>query len=191
MKGTVPGRMMLEKIFSLEAEKLRATRMKRASLVLTPDWVLMRIGMTAPRKTTTTFDQMPMPNQMMMSGNSVTRGTALSVSTNGLIILQTLGQTDRQSERDRQRQRRAVAQDEFACADLNVVPEIAIVAQLPARLRDLRGEGDEQRIDETATAERLPNQQHGNERAAAERPKHDTIDGIIDWLAGPAQHIPS
>src|SRR5262252_11138406 len=86
MKGTVPGRMMLEKIFTLEAEKLRATRMKRASLVLTPDWVLMRIGMTAPRKTTTTFDQMPMPNQMMMRGNSVTRGTALSVSTNGLLI---------------------------------------------------------------------------------------------------------
>jgi len=83
--------------------------------------------------------------------------------------LQTLGQTDRQSERDRQRQRRAVAQDEFACADLNVVPEIAIVAQLPARLRDLRGEGDEQRIDETATSERLPNQQYGNERAAADR----------------------
>ena len=64
-------------------EKLRATRMKRASFVFTPDWVLMRIGMTAPRKTTMTFDQMPMPNQMMMSGSSVTRGTALSVSTNG------------------------------------------------------------------------------------------------------------
>ena len=29
------------------------------------------------------------------------------------------------------------------------------------------------------------------ERAVAERPKHDTVDGIIDWLAGPAQHIPS
>src|SRR6516165_418268 len=29
------------------------------------------------------------------------------------------------------------------------------------------------------------------ERAIAERPKHDTMDGIIDWLAGPAQHIPS
>ena len=57
--------------------------MKRASLVFTPDWVLMRIGMTAPRKTTTTFDQMPMPNQMMISGNRVTRGTALSVSTKG------------------------------------------------------------------------------------------------------------
>ena len=84
MNGTVPGRMMLEKILSCEAEKLRATRMKRASLVFTPDWVLIRIGMTAPRKTTTTLDQMPMPNQMMMSGNSVTRGTALSVSTNGL-----------------------------------------------------------------------------------------------------------
>ena len=75
---------MLEKILSREAEKLRATRMKRASLVFTPDWVLIRIGMTAPRKTTTTLDQMPMPNQMMISGNSVTRGTALSVSTNGL-----------------------------------------------------------------------------------------------------------
>ena len=43
----------------------------------------MTIGMTAPRNTTTTFDQMPMPNQMMMSGSSVTRGTALSVSMNG------------------------------------------------------------------------------------------------------------
>src|SRR5215468_10219872 len=85
-EGTVPGRMMLEKIFTLEAEKLRATRMKRASLVLTPDWVLMRIGMTAPRKTTTTLDQMPMPHQMMMRGKSVTRGTALSVSTNGPIM---------------------------------------------------------------------------------------------------------
>src|SRR5262249_56161335 len=86
VEGAVAGRMMLEKIFILEAEKLRATWMKRASLVLTPDWVLMRIGMTAPMKTTTTLDQMPMPNQMMRSGNSVTRGTALSVSTNGLII---------------------------------------------------------------------------------------------------------
>src|SRR5439155_1370447 len=47
MKGTVPGRMMLEKIFTLEAEKLRATRMKRASLVLTPDWVLLRIAEAA------------------------------------------------------------------------------------------------------------------------------------------------
>ena len=29
------------------------------------------------------------------------------------------------------------------------------------------------------------------ERAPAERPKHDTLDAIMDWLAGPAQHIPS
>ena len=29
------------------------------------------------------------------------------------------------------------------------------------------------------------------ERPPAERPKHDTIEAIIDWLAGPAQHIPS
>jgi adenylate cyclase len=29
------------------------------------------------------------------------------------------------------------------------------------------------------------------ERPVAERPKHGTVDGIIDWLAGPAQHIPS
>ena len=29
------------------------------------------------------------------------------------------------------------------------------------------------------------------ERAIAERPKQDTVDGIIEWLAGPAQHIPS
>ena len=77
--------MMLEKILNLEAEKLRATRMKRASLAFTPDWALMRTGITAPRNTTTTFDQIPMPHQMMMSGNSVTRGTALSVSTNGPI----------------------------------------------------------------------------------------------------------
>jgi len=28
------------------------------------------------------------------------------------------------------------------------------------------------------------------ERPPAERPKHDTIEAIIDWLAGPAQHIP-
>src|SRR6202030_4590362 len=53
--------------------------------------------------------------------------------------------------------------------DLNVVPEIAIVAQLPACLGDLRGEGDEQRIDEATAPERLPNQQNGNERAAADR----------------------
>ena len=76
MNGTVPGRMMLTSIFSSDAPKLRATFRNRASLVFTPDWVLMMIGMTAPRKTTTTFDQMPMPNQMMMSGNNVTRGTA-------------------------------------------------------------------------------------------------------------------
>ena len=29
------------------------------------------------------------------------------------------------------------------------------------------------------------------ERAPAERPKHDTIDAIIDWLGGPAGQIPS
>ena len=29
------------------------------------------------------------------------------------------------------------------------------------------------------------------ERPPAERPKHDTIEAIIDWLAGPAQQIPS
>jgi adenylate cyclase len=29
------------------------------------------------------------------------------------------------------------------------------------------------------------------ERSIAERPKQDTIDAIIEWLAGPAQHIPS
>src|SRR6516164_7072595 len=29
------------------------------------------------------------------------------------------------------------------------------------------------------------------ERPVGERPKHDTVDGIIEWLAGPAQHIPS
>src|SRR5215470_5306594 len=29
------------------------------------------------------------------------------------------------------------------------------------------------------------------ERPAGERPKHETVDGIIEWLAGPAQHIPS
>jgi hypothetical protein len=28
------------------------------------------------------------------------------------------------------------------------------------------------------------------ERPPAERPKHDTIEGIMDWLAGPAQHNP-
>src|SRR6266404_3639946 len=85
-EGHGAGQDDARKIFTLEAEKLRATRMKRASLVLTPDWVLMRIGMTAPRKTTRTLDQMPMPHQMMMSGRSVTRGTALSVSTKGPIM---------------------------------------------------------------------------------------------------------
>jgi adenylate cyclase len=29
------------------------------------------------------------------------------------------------------------------------------------------------------------------ERPVTERPKHDTVEGIIEWLAGPAQHIPS
>ena len=29
------------------------------------------------------------------------------------------------------------------------------------------------------------------ERPPAERPKHDTIEAILDWLAGPAQQIPS
>src|SRR5262245_15766332 len=40
--------------------------------------------------------------------------------------------------------------------------------QLPACLCDLRGGGDEQRIDEAAAPERLPKQQHGDERAAAD-----------------------
>src|SRR5262249_47311260 len=67
------------------------------------------------------------------------------------------------------RQCRAVAQNEFGCADLNVVPEIAVVGQLPACLCDLRGKGDKQRIDEAAAPERLPKQQHGDERAGADR----------------------
>ena len=83
MNGTVPGRMMLENILCRDAEKLRAMVRKRASLVFTPDSALMTMGMTAPRNTTATFDQMPMPNQMMNSGSKVTRGTALSVSTKG------------------------------------------------------------------------------------------------------------
>src|SRR5262249_49600891 len=29
------------------------------------------------------------------------------------------------------------------------------------------------------------------ERPVTQRPKHDTVDGIIEWLAGPAQHIPA
>ena len=29
------------------------------------------------------------------------------------------------------------------------------------------------------------------ERPPAERPQHDTIEAIIDWLAGPAQHVPA
>ena len=29
------------------------------------------------------------------------------------------------------------------------------------------------------------------ERPPAERPQHDTIEAIIDWLAGPAQHVPT
>src|ERR1700719_1038592 len=29
------------------------------------------------------------------------------------------------------------------------------------------------------------------ERPLAERPQHDTIEAIIDWLAGPAQHVPT
>src|SRR5579864_507601 len=28
------------------------------------------------------------------------------------------------------------------------------------------------------------------ERPLAERPQHDTVEAIIDWLAGPAQHVP-
>ena len=65
MNGTVPGRMMLANIFARDAEKLRAMARKRASLVFTPDSALMTMGMTAPRNTTATFDQMPMPNQMI------------------------------------------------------------------------------------------------------------------------------
>jgi adenylate cyclase len=29
------------------------------------------------------------------------------------------------------------------------------------------------------------------ERSPAERPQHDTVEAIIDWLAGPAQHVPT
>src|SRR3984957_13793068 len=31
----------------------------------------------------------------------------------------------------------------------------------------------------------------GIERPLAERPQHDTIEAIVDWLAGPAQHVPT
>ena len=29
------------------------------------------------------------------------------------------------------------------------------------------------------------------ERPLAERPRHDTVEAIVDWLAGPAQHFPT
>ena len=75
---------MVQKIVRSEAPRLLATLRKRSSLVVTPVNVLMSIGITAPRNTTTTLDQMPIPNQMTMSGSRVTRGTAFKTSMNGL-----------------------------------------------------------------------------------------------------------
>jgi hypothetical protein len=105
---------------------------------------------------------------MMMSGSSVTHRIE-SIDERAEHVLQALGQADRQSERNRDRGRGAVAEQEFSRADPKVVPEISVVAELPAGLHDLSGRGDEQRIDKPAAGERLPRQQQREQRAAADR----------------------
>ena len=41
----------------------------------------MRSGNTAPRKTIMIFDHIPMPNQMIKSGNQISRGVAFRAET--------------------------------------------------------------------------------------------------------------
>jgi hypothetical protein len=82
-------------------------------------------------------------------------------------VLQASGQPDRQPERNGNRNRCAIAQNEFGCADLEVAPEVAIMAELPAGLRNAGGRGDEQRINEPTVSEHLPRHQQSEHRAAA------------------------
>ena len=55
----------------------------RRSVVRTPYSVLMMIVKKAPRNTTATFDQIPIPSQSTMSGSSATRGSAFMKFNHG------------------------------------------------------------------------------------------------------------
>src|SRR5262245_42453558 len=113
MKGTVPGRMMLEKIFTLEAQKLRATLEARFARLDA------RLGVDEDRDDGAEendhdfgpdADAEPDDDE---GQERYARHRVERVDEGADHVLQALGQTDSEPERDRQRQRRAVAQDEF------------------------------------------------------------------------------
>ena len=83
MKGTVEGNTTLRKICHSDAPKLLAALRRFCGVVFTPSRQLMSMGNTAPRKMIPTLDGMPMPNQMMISGKSATRGVAFIALTKG------------------------------------------------------------------------------------------------------------
>jgi hypothetical protein len=54
--------------------------------------VLINSGNKAPRKTTATFDQMPMPNHSINSGRKTSRGVALNAVMNGSTMALSVGE---------------------------------------------------------------------------------------------------
>ena len=62
--------------FRTEAQNARAARSKSASMFRMPATVFTRIGKKADKKTMNTFDHIPIPNQMMISGTMAIRGVA-------------------------------------------------------------------------------------------------------------------
>ena len=59
-----------------DAQNARAARSRSASVALMPPIVLISTGKNALMNTMKTFDHIPMPNQIRISGMSATRGVA-------------------------------------------------------------------------------------------------------------------
>ena len=70
------GNDTLKKIWLRLAPKLLSISTKRSLVVRSPASVLMVTGNSTKKITTSTFDQMPMPNQRMNSGASAIVGVA-------------------------------------------------------------------------------------------------------------------
>ena len=76
MNGTEPGIATVLKICQSDAQNERAARSRSRSIARMPPIVFTRIGKNAEMKTMNTFDHIPIPNQIKISGIIATRGVA-------------------------------------------------------------------------------------------------------------------
>src|SRR5580692_11191308 len=83
MNGTDPGNASVVKICQSDAQYARAARSRSRSIFLTPATVFTRIGKNAEMNTMKIFDQIPMPNQMIIMGTMAMRGVAYRAFRNG------------------------------------------------------------------------------------------------------------